>query len=136
MQNAPTTIRALLSNEWYRAQCNNRQEVMLGYSDSSKQAGRFASVWHLYTAQEALVTVCNEMGVELTLFHGRGGTVGRGGGVSLLNTVSKFSRIHSTGPQHVAILSQPPGSIQGRLRVTIQGEIIDSSFAIPEIASR
>jgi phosphoenolpyruvate carboxylase len=76
---------------------------MLGYSDSGKDAGRLAAAWALYKCQEELVRVCAEAGVQLTLFHGRGGTVGRGG-----------------GPSHVAIQSQPPGSVQGRLRITEQ----------------
>ena len=81
----------------------DHQEVMLGYSDSGKDAGRLAAAWALYKCQEELVRVCAEAGVELTLFHGRGGTVGRGG-----------------GPSHVAIQSQPPGSVRGSLRITEQ----------------
>ena len=83
---------------------------MLGYSDSAKDAGRLTSAWELYLAQERLTTTCKEFNVKLTLFHGRGGSVGRGG-----------------GPQHVAILSQPPGSVDDSMRVTIQGEIIGYS---------
>ena len=84
---------------------------MLGYSDSGKDAGRLAAAWALYKCQETLVAVCAEFGVQLTLFHGRGGTVGRGG-----------------GPMLLAIQSQPPGSVQGVLRITEQGEMVQAKF--------
>ena len=92
---------------------------MIGYSDSSKDAGQIAAVWGQFKAQEKLTASCREHGVHLTLFHGRGGTVGRGG-----------------GPSHTAILSQPPGSVDHSLRVTEQGEMIRFKFGIPEIAVR
>jgi phosphoenolpyruvate carboxylase len=94
-------------------------EVMIGYSDSSKDAGRLAGTWALYQGQEALVRVCDQHGVRLQLFHGRGGSVGRGG-----------------GPAHAAILSLPPGSVRGGLRVTEQGEVIQNRFGLPGIALR
>ena len=94
---AAATIDALLSVPGYRERIEDRQEVMLGYSDSAKDGGRLASAWELYRAQERLVEVCGRHGVQLTLFHGRGGTVGRGG-----------------GPTYLAIQSQPPGSVDGR----------------------
>ena len=94
-------------------------EVMIGYSDSAKDGGRLAANWHLYTAQEAVVAACGEAGVPLTLFHGRGGSIGRGG-----------------GPTHLALQSQPPGSIDGRLRVTVQGEMIQEQFGLLDIALR
>lgn len=109
--NAAQTIDKLLSVDFYRSLINGNQEVMLGYSDSAKDGGRLASVWALWNAQEQLVEVCDKFNVKLTLFHGRGGSVGRGG-----------------GPQHLAILSQPSGTVKGRMRVTIQGEIIDHHF--------
>jgi len=109
----PNTIRKLLSVDWYRDIIGGYQEVMLGYSDSAKDAGRFASVWSLYQAQEALIKTCDYWGVELNMFHGRGGTVGRGG-----------------GPQHLAILSQPSGTVRGKMRITIQGELIDNHFGL------
>ena len=96
-----------------------RLEVMLGYSDSAKDAGRLTAAWALYQAQEDLVAACGEAGTELSLFHGRGGSVGRGG-----------------GPMHQAIRSQPPGSIQGRFRVTEQGEVVQSRFGLPGVAAR
>ena len=94
-------------------------EVMIGYSDSAKDGGRLAANWQLYKAQESVVAACREAGVELTLFHGRGGSIGRGG-----------------GPTHLAIQSQPPGSIDGRLRVTVQGEMIEAQLGLRDIAVR
>ncbi|MDP4945759.1 phosphoenolpyruvate carboxylase [Alishewanella sp. SMS8] len=119
LQNAPDCMRQLLSIDWYRGYINGRQEVMIGYSDSAKDAGVFAAAWAQYSAQEALVKLSKDYGVKLTLFHGRGGTIGRGG-----------------GPAHAAILSQPPGSLAGGLRVTEQGEMIRFKFGLPELAIR
>ena len=116
---AADTLRTLLAIPEYRARINGRQEVMIGYSDSAKDGGRLASNWALYRAQEAIVEVCRDAHVELTLFHGRGGSISRGG-----------------GPTYLAIQSQPPGSIQGRLRVTEQGEMIQAQFGLQEIAAR
>ena len=87
---------------------------MVGYSDSAKDVGRLTAGWELYKAQEAIVAACRRHGVEVTLFHGRGGSVGRGG-----------------GPTHLAIQSQPPGSIDGTLRVTEQGEMLQALFGLP-----
>lgn len=121
LQMGPESLKTLLSNPWYSQhiaeQHRTRQEVMLGYSDSAKDAGRITSAWELYKAQELLVSVSTAAGVKLTLFHGRGGTVGRGG-----------------GPTHVAILSQPPGSIQGSMRITVQGEVIQREFGLIDTA--
>ncbi|MBD5772273.1 phosphoenolpyruvate carboxylase [Marinomonas colpomeniae] len=119
LDNAEPTIEQLFSIPWYKSYINGRQEVMIGYSDSAKDAGQIAATWGQYRAQEALTRLCKKHDVHLTLFHGRGGTVGRGG-----------------GPAHVAILSQPPGSVNGSIRVTEQGEMIRFKFGIPDIAVR
>ncbi len=116
---APATVERLFETPVYRASIDDRQEVMLGYSDSAKDRGRLTSAWALYQAQEALAGVSRRHGVRLTLFHGRGGTVGRGG-----------------GPTRLAILSQPPGTVGGALRVTEQGEMIQAKFGFAGIAQR
>ncbi|WP_447556269.1 phosphoenolpyruvate carboxylase [Vreelandella sp. EE22] len=119
LDHAGRVVDRLLALPGYRALIKDRQEVMIGYSDSAKDAGQLAAAWAQYRAQESLVDVCQHHGVDLTLFHGRGGTVGRGG-----------------GPAHAAILSQPPGSVNGSLRVTEQGEMIRFKFGQPDIALR
>lgn len=119
LDNAEPIIEQLFSIPWYKSYINGHQEVMIGYSDSAKDAGQIAATWGQYRAQEALTRLCKKHGIHLTLFHGRGGTVGRGG-----------------GPAHVAILSQPPGSVNGAIRVTEQGEMIRFKFGIPDIAVR
>ena len=92
---------------------------MIGYSDSAKDVGRLTAGWDLFKAQEEVVASCQRHGVAVTLFHGRGGSVGRGG-----------------GPTHLALKSQPPGSIDGTLRVTEQGEMLQALFGFPDIALR
>ena len=119
LDNAPAAISALLDIPWYRDYIQGRQQVMIGYSDSSKDAGQIAAAWGQYRAQKALSALCHERAIQLTLFHGRGGTVGRGG-----------------GPSHTAILAQPPGSVSGSLRVTEQGEMIRFKFGVPDLAIR
>src|SRR5205085_6026997 len=109
LRNAGAALGALLDVPWYRERCAGRQEVMIGYSDSAKDGGRLAANWELYTAQEAVARACADAGVEVTMFHGRGGSIGRGG-----------------GPTQLAFQSQPPGSVAGRLRVTVQGEMIQA----------
>ncbi len=117
LRGAPDSMAALYEIEWYREYCQGRQEVMIGYSDSSKDAGQLMAAWAQYQAQEQLTRVAKQYGVHLTLFHGRGGTVGRGG-----------------GPANRAILSQPPGSVNGSFRITEQGEMIRFKFGLPRLA--
>jgi phosphoenolpyruvate carboxylase len=117
LDRAGEVIARLLDIDGYRKRIAGHQEVMIGYSDSAKDAGRLASAWGLYRAQEDVVAACDARDVKLTLFHGRGGTIGRGG-----------------GPIYLAVLSQPPGSVDGRLRVTVQGEMVESSFGLRDIA--
>ena len=119
LAHAGGVLDALFAAPGYLARAHHTQEVMVGYSDSAKDAGRFAAAWDLYRAQEHIVAVCERHHVDLTLFHGRGGSIGRGG-----------------GPTYLAVQSQPPGSVNGRLRVTEQGEVIQAKFSLPEIALR
>ncbi|KAL5989656.1 Phosphoenolpyruvate carboxylase 1 [Asimina triloba] len=119
LEAAPAALARLFSIDWYRNRIDGKQEVMIGYSDSGKDAGRLSAAWQLYKAQEELIKVAQKYGVKLTMFHGRGGTVGRGG-----------------GPTHLAILSQPPETIHGSLRVTVQGEVIEQSFGEEHLCFR
>jgi phosphoenolpyruvate carboxylase len=122
LHHAPDLLSRLFAVPAYRAHlrtCGDRQRLMLGYSDSSKDGGYLTSCWELYKAQEALHEVASSAGIELELFHGRGGTVGRGG-----------------GPAYRAILSQPPDTVNGRIRVTEQGEMINFKYGLPAIALR
>ena len=122
LEQAGSILEALVANPAYRthlAERGDRQEVMLGYSDSNKESGFVAANWLLYRAQGELVRVAQRHGLELTLFHGRGGAIGRGG-----------------GPAARAILAQAAGSIAGRLKLTEQGEVIAANYANPTIARR
>ncbi|MPQ99343.1 phosphoenolpyruvate carboxylase [Modestobacter sp. I12A-02628] len=122
LQAAGTTLAAMLDEPLYRSMVDGRdgtQEVMLGYSDSNKDGGYLAANWALYRAELDLVEVARAQGVRLRLFHGRGGTVGRGG-----------------GPSYEAIRAQPPGSVAGQLRITEQGEVIAAKYAEPDLARR
>ncbi len=122
LQRAATTMHALLEMPEYRAALEDSggvQEVMVGYSDSNKDAGYFASSWGLYQAQRQLADLFGEYGVDFMFFHGRGGAVGRGG-----------------GPTNKAILALPHNTVQGRIKVTEQGEVISTRYANPEIAHR
>jgi phosphoenolpyruvate carboxylase len=123
LSNAPSVMRTLLENAEYRKQLAARgmkQEVMIGYSDSNKDAGILSSSWALYRAQELLVPVFDAAGVKLRIFHGRGGSVGRGGG----------------SPVYRAISALPPDTINGDIKITEQGEIISQQFGLLPIAER
>ena len=116
LNNANDVMRQLLDIGWYRGFIQGKQMVMIGYSDSAKDAGVMAASWAQYQAQDALIKTCEKAGIALTLFHGRGGTIGRGG-----------------APAHAALLSQPPGSLKGGLRGTEQGEMIRFKYGLPEV---
>ena len=122
LREAPNVCRELWSREDYRkvmATWGNHQEVMLGYSDSNKDGGMLTSTWEIFRAHRDLHTVARETGVKLRLFHGRGGTVGRGG-----------------GPTHRAIFAQPMDSFEGQLRITEQGEVLNFKYADEVLAER
>ena len=114
LDNAGPAMQQLLWLSSYRNGLQGLQEVMIGYSDSAKDAGTTAACWAQYRAQETLAEVCREHHVELLLFHGRGATVVRGG-----------------APALASILSQPPGSVSGCLRTTEQGDLIRVNSALP-----
>jgi phosphoenolpyruvate carboxylase len=120
LEAAPNILTDLFSLTAYRKHlttCNDTQMVMIGYSDSNKDGGYLASNWALYQAQESITRICHQYGIKPSLFHGRGGTVARGG-----------------GPANRGIRAQPPGTVSGRFRVTEQGEIIASRYANPKLA--
>ncbi len=127
LQRAPRVMENLFSMTTYRGlleRCGQGmekdkllQEVMLGYSDSNKDSGFLSSNWEIYRAQQALAALADSHGICLRLFHGRGGSVGRGG-----------------GPAYQAILAQPGGTLEGRIKITEQGEVLASKYALPELA--
>lgn len=122
MRDAEAVMTALFTHPAYAIhleRLGRQQIIMIGYSDSNKDAGYLAANWELYRAQERLAAMCQRHGVALTLFHGRGGTIARGG-----------------GPANRAILAQPPGSVNGRIRITEQGEVIDDRYGHPAIGRR
>lgn len=121
LQHIDPVMRALFANPTYAKLLKitgNRQEIMLGYSDSCKDGGILASGWNLYQAQQQITALAREYGVDLRLFHGRGGTIGRGG-----------------GPTHDAILSQPEDTVHGQIKFTEQGEVLSSKYSNQETAS-
>lgn len=123
LRRAPDVMRALFSDPVYTRQLaarGRRQEIMIGYSDSGKDAGVVGSSWALYQAQEELARICRDAGISLTLFHGRGGSVGRGGG----------------SPVARALAALPPGSVDGSIKITEQGEIVSQQFGLLPVAER
>jgi phosphoenolpyruvate carboxylase len=119
---AAETVARLLDEPSYRAALaswGDAQEIMIGYSDSNKEVGYLDSGWAIYDAQRRLAALLRERGVRFTFFHGRGGSIGRGG-----------------GPSNVAILSQPPGTVEGRIKLTKQGEVVAAKFSGTQIAHR
>ncbi len=115
--NAKSIMESLFSKKWYRKLINNKQEVMIGYSDSSKDAGKICASWHQYKAQEEIVRLGKKFDINVTFFHGRGGSPGRGG-----------------GPIQATLRSQPPGSVNGKIRITDQGEVIQQKYGYEPIA--
>jgi phosphoenolpyruvate carboxylase len=123
LEHAPAIMRSLLDDPIYARQLEargRRQEVMIGYSDSGKDAGMIAASWGLYRAQESLAEVFDDAKVQLTLFHGRGGSVGRGGG----------------SPVYRALAALPPATTNGRIKITEQGEIVSQQFGLLPVAER
>ncbi len=117
LDSAADTMNTLFNMHWYKQHIQSKHEVMIGYSDSAKDAGFMSANWAQYRAQEELTAIAKNHGVQLTLFHGRGGSISRGG-----------------APTQQALFSQPPGSISGAIRVTEQGEMIRFKFGLEEIA--
>ncbi|MCO6550185.1 MAG: phosphoenolpyruvate carboxylase [Gilliamella sp.] len=117
LNNAKSVMQKLLDIPWYYNKIQGKQMVMIGYSDSAKDASTLAASWAQYRSQEELVNLFEKYNINLVLFHGRGGSIGRGG-----------------APAHAALLSQPPGSLKGGLRVTEQGEMIRFKLGLPEVA--
>jgi len=120
LQRSPDTVRNLFSMSIYKEQIQGKQEIMVGYSDSAKDAGRLAASWAQYVCQESMAKIAEDNNVEMTFFHGKGGTVGRGGNPALFR----------------AILAHPPDTINGRFRITEQGEMITQNFGQRNIAQR
>ncbi len=115
--NAKEIMESLFSQTWYRKLIQNNQEVMIGYSDSSKDAGKICASWHQYKAQEEIVKLGNKYKIKITFFHGRGGSAGRGG-----------------GPIQATLRSQPPNSVNGKIRITDQGEVIQQKYGYEPLA--
>ncbi|CAE8581712.1 unnamed protein product [Polarella glacialis] len=120
LNSAPATLRQLFNTPGYAERSGRKQQVMVGYSDSAKDAGRIAAMWAQYESQEKMLEVANECGFEITFFHGKGGTVGRGGNPEV----------------YKAILAHPQGTINGKFRVTEQGEMITKNFGDIDVAER
>ncbi len=115
--NAKPIMESLFSQSWYRKLIKCKQEVMIGYSDSSKDAGKICASWHQYKAQEEIVKLAKKYKIDITFFHGRGGSAGRGG-----------------GPIQSTLKSQPPNSVNGKIRITDQGEVIQQKYGYEPLA--
>ena len=116
--NSRSIMQTLFSQKWYRKLINNKQEVMIGYSDSSKDAGKICASWHQYKAQEEIVNLAKKFKIEVIFFHGRGGSAGRGG-----------------GPIQATLRSLPPKSVNGKIRITDQGEVIQQKYGYEPLAN-
>ena len=117
LKNAKAIMEKLFSLSWYRKLIKNKQEIMIGYSDSSKDAGKLSASWHQYKLQEEVLSIAKKYNIALTFFHGRGGSAGRGG-----------------GPIQATMRSQPPKSVYGRIRITDQGEMIQQKYGYEPLA--
>ena len=117
LKNAKFIMEKLFSLGWYRRLIQNKQEIMIGYSDSSKDAGKLSASWHQYKLQEEVLKIAKKYKIKLTFFHGRGGSAGRGG-----------------GPIQATMRSQPPKSVYGRIRITDQGEMIQQKYGYEPLA--
>ena len=117
LKNGKFIMEKLFSLGWYRKLIRNQQEIMIGYSDSSKDAGKLSASWHQYKLQEEVLKIAKKYKIQLTFFHGRGGSAGRGG-----------------GPIQATMRSQPPKSVYGRIRITDQGEMIQQKYGYEPLA--
>ena len=115
--NSKSIMQSLFSQKWYRKLIKNKQEVMIGYSDSGKDAGKMCASWHQYKAQEEIVKLAKKFNIEVVFFHGRGGSAGRGG-----------------GPIQATLRSLPPNSVNGKIRITDQGEVIQQKYGYEPLA--
>ena len=115
--NAKPIMQKLFSLNWYRKSIKNKQEIMIGYSDSSKDAGKLSASWHQYKLQEEIIKLAKKYKIDITFFHGRGGSAGRGG-----------------GPIQATLRSQPPNSVNGKIRITDQGEVIQQKYGYEPLA--
>ncbi len=117
LKNGKKIMEKLFSLKWYRKYILNKQEIMIGYSDSSKDAGKLSASWHQYKLQEEIIKLAKKYKINVTFFHGRGGSAGRGG-----------------GPIQATLRSQPPYSVNGKIRITDQGEVIQQKYGYEPLA--
>ena len=115
--NAKPIMEKLFSLKWYRKDINHKQEIMIGYSDSSKDAGKLSASWNQYKLQQEIIELAKKYKIDVTFFHGRGGSAGRGG-----------------GPIQATLRSQPAGSVNGKIRITDQGEVIQQKYGYEPLA--